>query len=387
MPVIDHIADFADDLKDWRRHLHSRPELGLECHETAGFVAQRLREFGITKIYEKIATSGIVAIVDGVSAGPTTGLRADMDALPIQEETGTAYASKIPGRMHACGHDGHTTMLLGAARYLAETRNFSGQAAIIFQPAEEFGDGGKLMCDEGIMERFGIGQIFALHTSPSFEAGTFAMRTGPVMASADTFEIRITGKGGHGAFPYLAVDPVMAALQLGQTLQTIVARNIRALDAVVVSVTQIHSGTTHNVIPESAMLGGTVRSHSKDALSVVRRRMEEICGGIGATMGVSVELEYIEGLPPTVNHPDQTAFAAEVAGEIAGPDRVITDIEPRMGGEDFSFMLEQRPGAFVFIGQGDGPFLHNPGFDFNDDIAPIGASYLSRIVERGQPVA
>jgi len=386
MAAIESIASFAEDLQRWRRHLHARPELGLDCQKTAQFVAERLREFGIDEIHEGIATSGIVAIINGADTGPTIGLRADMDALPIQEETGLAHASRIPGRMHACGHDGHTTMLLGAAWYLNRTRNFSGRVALIFQPAEEYGDGGRVMCDEGIMERFEICEVYALHTTPSFDVGTFALRPGPIMAAVDEFNIRLIGQGGHGGYPHLAQDPIAAALQLGQALQTIVARNARAFDSVVVSLTQIHAGTTHNVIPGEASMGGTIRTHSKDARRMVRRRMEGICQGIGAAMGVAVEFDYLEGLPPTINHPEQTAFAADVAKEVVGEDRVITEMEPRMGAEDFSYMLERRPGAFVFIGQGDGPFVHNPGFDFNDEVAPLGASFFVRIVERAQPI-
>ena len=386
MPVVNRIASFADDLKTWRRHLHAHPELGLECRETAKFVVDRLREFGVDEIHENIAVSGVVAIIRGRGEGPTIGLRADMDALPIQEETSADYASKTPGRMHACGHDGHTTMLLGAARYLAETRNFSGRVALIFQPGEELGDGGKVMCDEGMMERFGIGQVFALHTAVSFDVGTFAMRKGPIMASTDEFEIRIRGKGGHGAYPHLTSDPVAAALQLGQALQTIVARNIPALDSVVVSVTRINAGTANNVIPEHATLGGTVRSHSAEARASVRARFEEICRGMAGVMRTEIELDYVEGVPPTVNHADQTDFAAEVATEIVGADNIVSEMPPRMGAEDFSYMLERRPGAYVFIGQGAGPFPHNPGFDFNDDIAPLGASYLVRLAEMAQPI-
>jgi hippurate hydrolase len=323
MPVVNHVASFADDLKTWRRHLHACPELGLECHETAHFVVQRLREFGVDEIHETIAVSGVVAIIEGRGTGPTIGLRADMDALPILEETGVYYASRTSGRMHACGHDGHTTMLLGAARYLAETRKFSGRVALIFQPGEEMGDGGTVMCEQGILEEFEIARIFALHTSASFGVGQFGTRKGPIMASTDEFEIRITGEGGHGAFPHLTTDPVATVLQLGQALQTILARNVPALEHVVVSVTQIHAGTASNVIPEEATLRGIVRSYSVAARALVRTRFKEICEGMATVMRTEINLDYNEALPPTVNHPDQAEFAADVAAEIVGAENVL----------------------------------------------------------------
>jgi hippurate hydrolase len=387
MPVINRISAYADDLTAWRRHLHARPELGFECHETAAFVAERLRAFGMDEIHEGIATSGIVAIINGRGEGPTIGLRADMDALPMEEMTGLKYASREPGKMHACGHDGHTTMLLGAARYLAETRNFSGRVALIFQPAEEGEGGGRVMCEEGMMERFGIGQVYALHTSPEFEFGTFVTKPGLLMAAVDDFEIHVTGKGGHGAYPQQTCDPIAAALQLGQALQTIVSRNASALDNLVVSVTQIHAGTTHNVIPESGFLGGTVRTFRREVRDMVQTRMEEICEGVARAMNVNVRLDYRPNFPVTENDPERTEFAAAIAREVAGPERVTTEATPEMGAEDFAYMLEERPGAYLFIGQGKGPYLHHPEFDFNDEVAPIGASFFATLVERAQPVA
>ena len=386
MAVINRIASFADDMKTWRRHLHAHPELDFACHDTAGFVADRLREFGVTDIHQGIAESGLVAIIEGRGEGPTIGLRADMDALPMTETTGVDHASKRPGAMHACGHDGHTTMLLGAARYLAETRNFCGRVALIFQPAEEGGGGGRVMVEEGIIERFDISQVFALHTEPNMPEGHFKTASGPYLAAADTFTITVTGKGGHAAYPQEARDPIVTAVEIAQAIQTIVSRNHSGADPLVISVTQIHAGTTDNVIPETAFLQGTVRTYSADTQAMVVRRMSEIVDGAAAMAGVKAELDFAFGYPPTVNDVDMTAFAADVAGDIAGAEAVVTDDQPEMGAEDFSYFLQERPGAFLYIGQGPGPALHNTGFDFNDEIAPIGASYFARLVERAQPL-
>ncbi|MCR9126347.1 MAG: M20 family metallopeptidase [Rhodobacteraceae bacterium] len=387
MAIINRIAGFADDMTEWRRHLHAHPELGFDCTETAAFVAERLRAFGVDEIHEGIARTGLVAIIEGSAPGPTIGLRADMDALPITEATGAAHASTRPGNMHACGRDGHTTMLLGAARYLAETRRFSGRVALIFQPAEEAGNGGEAMCDAGILDNFEISQVFALHTSPGHEQGTFHTCAGPIMAAVDEFEILIEGLGGHGAFPFRTRDPVAGALQLGQALQTIVARNVDSGANAVLSLTQIHTGSTHNVVPENARLGGTIRTYEPQVRQTVLNRVREICDGIGTAMNLTVTVRFPESLPPTVNDPDATAFATAVARDLAGPGKVSDTLAPRPGGEDFSFMLERRPGAFVFIGQGEGPFVHDPAFDFNDEIAPLGASYFARLVETAQPLA
>lgn len=387
MPVVNRIADFSADMTTWRQYLHTIPELGLECHQTAAFVADRLREFGVDEIHEGIATTGIVAIVNGQGEGATIGLRADMDALPITEETGVDYVSTHPGKMHACGHDGHTAMLLGAARYLAETRNFAGRVALIFQPAEEFGGGGEVMVKEGIMERFAIGEVYALHNAPGKELGSFHTTAGPIMAAADTFDIHVTGVGGHAARPHDCTDPIIAACAIVQALQTIVSRNHKAANELVISVTQIHTGTTDNVIPETAHINGTVRTFDKDVQAMVVRRMEEIVAGHGASFGVRAVLEFEFGYPPTVNDATKAGFAASVAADIAGKDNVDSQIEPVMGAEDFSYMLEERPGAYLMLGQGEGAGVHHPKYNFNDDIAPIGASFFARLVERSQPVA
>ncbi|MGC3936770.1 M20 aminoacylase family protein [Roseobacter sp. EG26] len=387
MPVVNRIADMSTEMTEWRQHLHTIPELGLECHQTAAFVAERLREFGVDAVHEGIAKTGIVAIIEGRGAGPTIGLRADMDALPMTEETGVEYASKHPGKMHACGHDGHTAMLLGAAKYLTETRNFAGRVALIFQPAEEFGGGGEVMVREGIMEKFEISQVYAIHNAPGKDFGKFHTTPGPIMAAADTFHIHVTGKGGHAARPFDAIDPVVAACSIVQALQTIVSRNHNTKDTLVVSTTQIHTGTTDNVIPETAYINGTVRTFDKEVQAMVVKRMEEIVAGQAASFGLKAELTFEFGYPPTVNDAEKAAFAAEVAADVAGAAGVEDRVTPVMGAEDFSYMLEARPGAYLMLGQGDTAGVHHPKYNFNDEIAPIGASFFARIVERAQPVA
>ena len=387
MPVLNRIADFADQMTAWRRHLHQHPELGFDCHMTTAFVAARLREFGVDQIHEGIGRSGIVAIIEGRGDGPTIGLRADMDALPMDETTGLPHASQVAGRMHACGHDGHMTMLLGAAKYLAETRNFGGRVALIFQPAEEDGGGGDAMVREGMMDRFGISRVFAMHNSPGQETGSFQTTPGPIMAAVDRFDIHVKGQGGHGAMPHLTADPVVAAVAIVSAIQTISSRNHYALDDLALSVTQIHTGSADNVVPDGAWICGTVRSFEPHVRDMVRRRMAQICDGQGAAYDVSVTLDYQQGYPATVNDPRETDFAVAVAREIAGEARVIADAGREMGAEDFSYMLNARPGCYLFLGQGEGPGVHNPGYDFNDEIAPVGASFFARLVERAQPPA
>ncbi|MCH2094226.1 MAG: M20 family metallopeptidase [Rhodobacteraceae bacterium] len=387
MPVVNRIAEFAKDIAAWRRHLHAHPELGLDCHQTAAFVVQRLREMGVDEIHEGIAQTGVVAMIRGQGAGPTTGLRADMDALPMQEATGVEHASTVAGRMHACGHDGHTAMLLGAARYLSETRKFSGSVALIFQPAEETIGGGRIMVEEGMMERFGIDEVYALHTDPFAPLGEFRTRSGPLMAAVDDWQITVTGFGGHAAYPNTCRDPMMAALGIGQALQTIVSRNSDPLDPLVVSITQIHGGSAMNITPETVTLSGTVRSFSAANRDLAETRMTQIVEGQAAAFGVVGSVAYQRNYPPTINHDTQTVKAADVAEEIVGADRVTRDYPPEMGAEDFSYMLERRPGAFLFLGQGIGPSVHHPEFDFNDEAAPIGASFFARLIERLQPVS
>ena len=386
MPVVNRIADMSAEMTGWRRHLHTIPELGLECHQTAAFVAERLREFGVDELHEGIAKTGIVAVINGQGPGPTIGLRADMDALPITEETGLDYASTHPGKMHACGHDGHTAMLLGAAKYLVETRNFTGRVALIFQPAEEAGGGGEVMVKEGIMDTFEITQVYAIHNSPGKEFGHFFTTSGPIMAAADTFHIHITGKGGHGARPHDCIDPVVAACAIVQAFQTILSRNVHAKDRAVISTTQIHTGTVDNVIPETCYINGTVRTFDKEVQALVLRRMQEIVAGQAASFNVEAKFEFEFGYPPTVNDAEKSRFAVAVAEEIAGEGRVDPEIEPVMGAEDFSYLLEARPGAYLHLGQGEGAGVHHPKYNFNDEIAPIGASFFARLVERAQPV-
>lgn len=385
MPVVNRIADMSDEITAWRRHLHTIPELGLDCFKTAAFVAEKLREFGVDEIHEGIAKTGIVAIINGQGAGPTIGLRADMDALPMEETADLEYASTHPGKMHACGHDGHTAMLLGAAKYLAETRNFSGRVALIFQPDEEDNGGGEIMVQEGIMERFDIGQVFAMHNAPELEVGTFHLNPGAIMAAADEFNIHITGVGGHAAWPHTTVDPVLAGCTIVQALQSIVSRNVDPLEQIVLSVTQIHAGTTHNVIPETCSITGTLRTFDKEVQALAVRRIEEIIAGQAASFGVIAKMDYKYGYPPTINNPEKAEFAAQVAKEIAGDAAVDENARPTLGAEDFSYMLEARPGAYINLGQGSGAMCHHPQYNFNDEIGAIGASFFARLVERAQP--
>lgn len=386
MPIINRIAQYQTDMTGWRRHLHENPELGLNCHETAAFVVGRLREFGVDEVHTGIATSGLVAIINGTGDGPTIGLRADMDALPMTEESGVEWSSQREGLMHACGHDGHTTMLLGAAKYLCETRRFSGRVALIFQPAEENDGGGRIMVEEGMMERFDIKEVYGIHNVPNHPLGHFYTTPGPLMAGADTFHIHITGQGGHGAYPHETRDPVMAAVQIAQAFQTIITRNLHPVEKLVISVTQIHTGTVDNVIPETAYMNGTVRHFSPEVQAMVKARMGEICQGIGAAMGVEVDCEYREGYPPTINHAEQAAFATEVARDVAGDAAVNGDTGLEMGAEDFSYMLNVRPGAYLFMGIGEGAGLHNTHYDFNDEALPHGASFFARLAETALPV-
>ena len=386
MPVLNRIADFAPEMQGWRRWLHQHPELGFDCHETAAFVAERLREFGVDEIHEGIARTGLVAIINGQGEGPTIGLRADMDALPIEETTGAEYASTRPGKMHACGHDGHTTMLLGAAKYLAETRNFRGRVALIFQPAEEDGGGGDVMVREGMLDRFGIGEVYAIHNTPQVPLGHFLTTPGPIMAAVDTLRVDLKGRGGHGAYPHDCIDPIAAAVGMIAALQTIVRRNTNPLHAIVISVTQIHAGTASNIIPEDAWFGATIRTFDPEVRKATKARIEQIVAGHAAAYGVEAKIDYDWGYPATVNDPGRTEFAVRVAEEVAGAGAVVATSGREMGAEDFSYLLEKRPGCYLFLGQGDGAGLHHPKYDFNDEAAPFGASFFVRIVERAQPL-
>ncbi|MDR0809190.1 MAG: amidohydrolase [Gemmobacter sp.] len=386
MPVLNRIADYAEEMKAWRRHLHQNPELEFQCHETAAFIVDRLREIGVDEIHEGIATSGVVAIINGTGEGPTIGLRADMDALPIMEITGAEHASKVPGKMHACGHDGHVTMLLGAAKYLAETRRFKGRVALLFQPAEEDGGGGNVMVQEGVMDRFAIRDVYGIHNAPGIPFGQFQTNPGALMASVDTAFVYVTGRGGHGANPHDCVDPIVAVVAMVQAVQTIITRNVYALEEVVISVTQIHAGTASNIIPEEAMFCATIRCFDPEVRKLLKRRFHEIVEGHASAFGVKARIDYDWGYPATVNHPEQAAFAAGVAAEISGEALVRANAPREMGSEDFSYMLEARPGAYLFLGTGPGAGLHHPAFDFNDEAAPVGASFFAQLVERALPL-
>ena len=386
MAVINSIAAQAPETEGWRRWLHRNPELGFDLPETSRFVAERLRAFGVDAVHEGIAGCGIVAIIEGRGAGPTIGLRADMDALPMQETSGVAHASETEGRMHACGHDGHTAMLLAAARYLTETRNFAGRAALIFQPAEEAGGGGAAMVEAGIMDRFEIAQVYGIHNAPNYAEGAFFTAPGPIMAAVDTFHVDIRGKGGHGAMPHDTRDPVVAALGIGQAVQTIVSRNHKATEDLVVSQTMMRAGTADNVIPETAYLGGTVRTFAPEVQDMVERRLGEIVAGQAASYGVAATLRYERGYPATVNDAEAAGFAARVAADVVGANAVTPETGREMGAEDFAYMLQARPGAYLFLGSGPGPVCHSPDYDFNDRIAPVGASFFARLVEMAQPL-
>ena len=387
MPVLNRIASYAGEMKGWRQHIHARPELEFNCHETAAFIVERLREFGVDEIHEGIAKSGVVAIIDGRGPGPVIGLRADMDALPITELTGADHASTVPGRMHACGHDGHVAMLLGAAKYLAETRNFVGSVALLFQPAEEDGGGGEVMVKEGVMDRFNIARVFGIHNAPNLALGNFQTTPGPIMASVDTAWVTVTGRGGHAATPHECVDPVVAIVAMVQAVQTIIPRNVYALDEAVISVTMINAGSASNIIPESGTFAATIRAFRPDVRDLLKKRFLEIVSGTATAFGVEAEVNYEWGYPATINDEKETEFAASVAREISGDAAVNDQSNREMGSEDFSYMLEARPGAYLFLGIGPGAGLHHPAYDFNDEAAPIGASFLARLVEKSQPIA
>jgi hippurate hydrolase len=387
MPIINRIADMHDEITAWRRDLHAHPETKFEEHRTAATVAEKLKAFGCDEVATGIGKTGVVGVIRGrkSASNKVIGLRADMDALNIEEITGLPYQSTIAGKMHACGHDGHTSMLLGAAKYLAETRNFDGTAIVIFQPAEEGGGGGREMVKEGLMERFGIGEVYGLHNWPNMPVGAFAIRSGPLMAAADRIYIDLEGQGAHAAKPHEGIDTVLVGAQIVTQLQSIVARNVDPQDAAVVSITQFHAGTADNIIPQTARLSGTARSLSNAARDLLERRVREIAEGTARAYGATAKVNYVRDYPVTVNHEQQTAFAAAVASDIAGADRVNTNTLPTMGAEDFSFMLEARPGAYIFLGNGATASLHHPAYDFNDAAIPFGTSYFIRLVETAMP--
>jgi hippurate hydrolase len=382
MPIVNRVADLHDEITEWRRDLHAHPELQYDVHRTAGSVSERLKSFGCDDVVAGIGRTGVVGVIRGRKPGAKViGMRADMDALPIEEATTVAYKSTVPGKMHACGHDGHTAMLLGAAKYLAETRNFAGTAVVIFQPAEEGGAGARAMMDDGLFDRFGIEQVFGMHNYPGMPIGQFAIRSGPMMASTDTIGIDLEGVGGHAAWPHFGVDTVLVGAQIVNQLQSIVARNVDPLQAAVISICMFQAGHADNVIPQQAKLRGTARALSPKVRDLLQKRVREVVEGTARAYGAKAELTYTTGYPVLVNEELKTAFAAGVACEVAGKDKVNTDCAPLMGAEDFAFMLQERPGAFIYIGNGNSAQLHNPAYDFNDEAIPVGTSYWVRLAE------
>ena len=388
MPIKNRFAETHAEITAWRRHLHQYPEIEFDCHDTAKFVEEKLRAFGITDITTGIGQTGVVAVIEGrqTASGRTIGLRADMDALPMTEMTGLPHASKVPGKMHACGHDGHTAMLLGAAQYLAETRNFDGRCVLIFQPAEEGGGGGNEMVKDGLMDRWAIDEVYGMHNMPHYPVGQFAIRKGALLAAADQFEVIIEGQGGHAAAPHEAVDTNLAAAHVVVALQSIASRNVDPIKQVVVSVCTIRSDTeSHNIIPQTVKLIGTVRTLDEDVRDLTERRLSEIITHTSAAYGCTARIDYTRGYPVTVNHDTETDYAADVAEKVM--PGVWRDTPPIMAGEDFSYMLNERPGAYMMIGNGEAGFtVHHPKYDFNDEAIPAGCSWFAEMVETRLPL-
>jgi len=384
MKPMKRIAEFHDDLTNWRRDIHAHPELGFAEHRTSDLVAQKLAEFGY-EVFRGIGRTGVVGRLSAGTSPRSIGLRADMDALPIEEATNLTYRSRHEGRMHACGHDGHTTMLLGAARYLAETRNFDGTVNLIFQPAEEGLGGGEAMVKDGLFDRFPCDAIFGMHNRPGLAIGKFQIRTGPMMAGGAYFDIAVIGRGAHGARPEAGIDPVIIASHITTALQTVVSRNLRPLDTAVLSVTQIHAGDAYNVIPERAFIRGTARAFDPKTLELIEQNMGRIASGIASGFGATAELDFRTLFPPLVNDAVEAEFIADTAAGLVGEENVNRNGNLVMASEDFSFMLDRRPGAYIQIGNGDGLGgceVHNPGYDFNDEALPFGASLFARLAER-----
>ena len=389
---IERIRNYHGELTSLRRDIHAHPELAFEENRTASLVADKLTAWGV-KVHRGIAKTGVVGVISGKKTGSGRGiaLRADMDCLPMHEMNSFEHKSRNEGRMHACGHDGHTTMLLGAARYLAETRNFDGTAYLIFQPAEEGGGGGEVMIREGLFKNFPANEIYGLHNWPGLPPGKLAVRAGPVMAATDEIQITVRGRGGHGAMPHLVVDPVLASAHIITALQSIASRNVNPIDAIVVSICSLATSQVgvFNVIPDHVKLVGTVRSFQPQTRELAERRLREIATKTAEALGATAEVTYARGYPATINSVREAQFAAQVGKRLFGAENVITEHEPTMGGEDFSYMLQERPGAYVFLGQGGAPggcFLHNPNYDFNDEVIPLGAGYLAALVEEGLPL-
>ena len=388
MAILNRFSEMFEEISTWRRDLHAHPELRFEEYRTAAFVASKLKEFGVDEIVTGFGGTGVVGVIHGQNntSGRSIGFRADMDALPIQEVNDLPHASTIPGKMHACGHDGHTSMLLGAAKYLAETRNFDGKIVLAFQPAEEGGGGARAMIDAGLMDKWNVEEIYGMHNMPGLPIGEFAVRTGPQMACPDKFEIIVHGKGGHGAMPHKSVDSTLVAAQIVVALQSIASRNINPLENIVVSVCGFRTETdTYNVIPNTVRLRGTVRTFEKDVQSFVRARIDALTKSTADGYGAVAEVTHMSGPPPLVNHERQADFAAEIALSVCGVAH--RDFELSMGGEDFSEMLLERPGAYLFVGNGDSADLHNPSYEFNDDVIPVGCSWFVTMAERRMPLS
>ncbi|MCB5203697.1 M20 family metallopeptidase [Neorhizobium sp. T786] len=382
MPVLNRAAEMQEEVAGWRRHLHENPEILYDVHETAAFVADKLRSFGCDVVETGIGRTGVVGLIKGrQGGGPVVGFRADMDALPIVETSGKPWASRTSGKAHSCGHDGHTAMLLGAAQHLAETRNFKGSVAVIFQPAEEGGAGALAMIEDGFLEKYDIREVYGMHNAPGLPLGQFAIRKGSVMAAADTFEITVAGRGSHAAQPHLSIDPVLAAGYIVVGLQSIVSRETDPLKSLVVTVASIHGGGANNVIPDTVKMSGTVRTLLPETRDFAEKRLKELVQATALAHGAAADVMYRRGYPVTFNHDAETDFAAGVAGRIGGPNSVDMGMAPHMGAEDFSYMLERRPGAFIFIGNGDTASLHNPAYDFNDEALPYGISYWVTLAE------
>ncbi|QIQ21916.1 M20 aminoacylase family protein [Zophobihabitans entericus] len=374
------IEALKKEMTDWRHHIHTYPETAFEEQKTTQYIIEQLKSFGIDELYTEFAPTGVVGIIKGKKEGKWVGLRADIDALDVIEKNDINYCSKIPGKMHACGHDGHTAMLLGAAKYLAQHRDFAGTVVVIFQPAEENEGGGRVMVENGLFKRFPIESVFGMHNQPNMPLGHFLICQGPIMAAYDTFEIKLTGLGAHAAAPHLGKDTIVLASHIAIALQTIASRNANPFDSLVVSITQIHSGDTWNVLPQEAVIRGTVRSFKKDVQDMAEKRINEISQGLAATFNAKAEVRYERRYPATINHKVETDVAIEVASKIVGAENVVTDVEPSMGAEDFAFMLQEKPGAYIWLGAGPGANLHNPAYNFNDEVLTTGAAYYVGIV-------
>ena len=388
MPVLNSINQMLNEMTEWRQDLHKIPEIGLEEHETSKYIKNKLTEFKIN-FKDGYANTGIVAWVDGnqTTSDKTIGLRADFDALPMPEKNEFKHKSTNKGMMHACGHDGHTTMLLGAAKYLSENNDFDGRVYFIFQPGEEGFAGGKKMIDDGMFRDFKIDEVYAIHNWPELPFGTFGVNSGPMMAAVDEFDIIVKGKGGHAASPHLSIDPVVISAQVISAVQTIISRSTDPVDKALISITKINAGTAYNVIDDQVKMGGTIRTFRKETRSYIEKRLREVCNGIAEAHGAEIKIQFdlVNKYPPTINSKKESIFAANVAKNLVGEDKVITDIDPSMGGEDFSYLLEEKPGTYLYLGQGDDnhkAHLHTTKYDFNDNLLPVGVNFWVELVKK-----